>query len=175
MITVRLLEKMGVKTLAVALCMQFFLSACGGKKHVTYISLEDRNSDAYSRVDNRTEAISRRLEDHYGVWKGTRYQMGGQSPDGVDCSGFVQLTFLELFDKKLPRTVQEQIRQGKEIGQRRIKPGDLLFFKTGLWQRHVGIYLGDDIFIHASKSKGVTKSTLSDNYWQKHYWKAQRL
>ncbi len=121
------------------------------------------------------EAITEALKEYYISWQGTRYTYGGLSHNGVDCSGFTLLTYKELFGQDLPRTVKEQVKEGVKISQASLQPGDLVFFKTGLFQKHVGIYLEDDLFIHASRSKGVTISSLQNLYWQKRFWQAQRL
>ncbi len=75
----------------------------------------------------------------------------------------------------LPRTTGEQINHGFHIAQNELKPGDLVFFKTSKATRHVGVYVGNNEFIHASKIKGVTISSLANNYWQAHYETARRI
>jgi lipoprotein Spr len=75
----------------------------------------------------------------------------------------------------LPRTTGEQIHRGVQVAQYRLKAGDLVFFQTGPNRRHVGVYIGDSQFIHASSSQGVTVSTLTDNYWQEHFITARRV
>ncbi len=120
-------------------------------------------------------AVSRALNGHYSSWRGVRHRYGGTSRRGVDCSAFVQLTFREVFGMQLPRTTREQSRLGQRVSKRTLAPGDLVFFKTGWFDRHVGVYVGDGRFIHASESRGVTKSSLQDQYWRKRYWKARRV
>jgi cell wall-associated NlpC family hydrolase len=102
------------------------------------------------------------------------YRMGGNSRAGVDCSALVQLAYLNAFSRNLPRTTEDQVRVGAEVRAGDERSGDLIFFKTGFWSRHVGIYLGDGRFMHASASKGVMISSLSEPYWQARYWKAKR-
>ncbi len=116
-----------------------------------------------------------RLRAHYAGWRGIPYRNGGLSRQGVDCSGFVQLTYRDLFGKELPRTVRQQARAGRPVPRAAVRPGDLVFFKTGLRQRHVGIYLDENLFLHASLSSGVTLSSLQEPYWQKSYWQSLRL
>ncbi|MDQ7091727.1 MAG: NlpC/P60 family protein [Methylococcales bacterium] len=115
------------------------------------------------------------LEKFFEEWKAVKHRMGGLSKRGVDCSGFVQLTFLNQFDLKVPRTTGLQVKLGKSIPKNKLKTGDLVFFKTSPRVRHVGIYLKDNIFIHTSSSKGVMKSKLNKGYWAKKYWKAKRV
>ncbi len=115
------------------------------------------------------------LEKSYKKYKGVRYRYGGTTSLGFDCSGFVQRVYSEAFHKKLPRTTKAMMKTGKKINQKNLKPGDLVFFRPSRKYYHVGIYIGNDIFIHASTSKGVTKSSLKNSYWQKKYITARRI
>jgi cell wall-associated NlpC family hydrolase len=108
-------------------------------------------------------------------WHGTPHRMGGLSRRGIDCSGFVCITFRDKFGIDLPRSTGSQEDIGPPVKQKELQYGDLVFFKTGLFARHVGIYVGNRQFIHASTSKGVTRDTLDDYYWSGKYWKAKRV
>ena len=119
--------------------------------------------------------IESRLQGQYSHWRGVNYRLGGLSKSGVDCSGFVMLTFRDKFAINLPSTTERQASLGKSIRQKNIQAGDLLFFKTAIFTRHVGIYMGDGRFLHASTSKGVTVSRLDNPYWKSSYWVARRL
>jgi hypothetical protein len=149
------------------------LNGCAGKTTVIYIPLEEGSKSVSQLEEN--EDIAEALKEYYISWKGTRYAYGGLSHSGVDCSGFTLLTYKELFGQDLPRTVKGQVKKGVKISRASLQPGDLVFFKTGLFQKHVGIYLEDDLFMHASRSKGVTISSLQNLYWRKRFWQAQRL
>ncbi len=109
------------------------------------------------------------------TWRGVPYKYGGLSKRGVDCSGFVHETFRTKFQFKLPRNTYQQSRSGEPVLRGDLKAGDLVFFRLGYNLRHVGIYLENDIFAHASTSKGVTLSNLKNSYWSKRYWKARRV
>jgi cell wall-associated NlpC family hydrolase len=126
-------------------------------------------------LPNHPHAVSDALNGHFSSWRGIHHRYGGISRRGVDCSAFVQLTFRDVFGMQIPRTTREQAKLGKRVSKRKLVPGDLVFFKTGWFDRHVGVYLGDGTFIHASESKGVTRSSLQDHYWRKRYWKARRV
>ena len=117
------------------------------------------------------------LNDQLQQWHGTPYRYGGLSHGGVDCSGFVYLTFQDRFDLQLPRTTKAQTRIGTKVSRDELLPGDLIFFKTGSSENglHVGIYDTDDTFIHASTSQGVTRSSLDNVYWKRVYWQARRI
>lgn len=96
------------------------------------------------------------LNEQLGDWRGTPYRYGGMSRRGVDCSGFVYLTFRDKFALQLPRTTRAQSDMGTRINKEDLLPGDLVFFKTGGGENglHVGIYDADNAFIHASTSQG---------------------
>ncbi|MFV9671064.1 NlpC/P60 family protein [Pantoea sp. ARC607] len=117
------------------------------------------------------------LNDQLGNWHGTPYRYGGMSRQGVDCSGFVYLTFRDRFALQLPRTTSAQSDIGTRISKDELLPGDLVFFKTGRGENglHVGIYDSDNAFIHASTSQGVTRSSLDNVYWRKVFWQARRI
>lgn len=124
---------------------------------------------------DESDQVAQILYHHYENWKGVKYREGGLGRNGIDCSGFVHLTFRRKFGIELPRSTEQLIGMGAKVSRDRLKPGDLVFFKTGLKKRHVGIYLEEGIFLHASTSQGVVLSDLSSDYWQARYWTARRL
>jgi len=97
------------------------------------------------------------------------------SKRGVDCSALVYLIYRDDMGIQLPRTTQYQATAGKAIKRAQLSPGDLVFFKIGRRSRHVGIYIEDGKFLHASASKGVTISQMTDYYWKSRYWRARRM
>ena len=109
------------------------------------------------------------------AWEGVPYRLGGLSKKGIDCSGFVYMTYLTRFNTRLPRSTYRQSQTGDYVFQRDLRAGDLVFFRIGYSTRHVGIYLENNLFAHASKSSGVMISDLQDTYWSKRYWKAVRI
>lgn len=115
------------------------------------------------------------LYEQYQEWKGVPYRDGGESRRGVDCSGFIQLTFREQFAIRLPRDTGSQAQLGRSISARQLRPGDLVFFHIGKQTRHVGVVVEKNKFLHASTSKGVMISDLNQPYWQRSYWQARRL
>ncbi|MEX2975638.1 NlpC/P60 family protein [Serratia fonticola] len=117
------------------------------------------------------------LNEQLRQWYGTPYRYGGLDRGGVDCSGFVYRTFSDRFDMQLPRSTAQQTGLGTKVSRDELMPGDLVFFKTGSGENglHVGIYDTNDEFIHASTSKGVTRSSLNNVYWRKMYWQARRI
>jgi probable lipoprotein NlpC len=130
----------------------------------------------HGRLDLTNQSwVKQELYAQYEQWKTVKYKSGGMSKDGVDCSGFVSLTYDNRLGIKLPRSTDEQVNIGTAITARELAPGDLVFFKTGKATRHVGIYLEDGKFLHASTEKGVMISRMDDSYWAKAYWKAVRV
>ncbi|MDE3272546.1 NlpC/P60 family protein [Pseudoalteromonas sp. G4] len=108
-------------------------------------------------------------------WQGVPYKLGGTSKKGIDCSAFVQKTFIDRFGFLLPRTTLQQAQFGTAISKDKLQAGDLIFFKTGFRSYHVGMYIENHQFLHASTSQGVTLSSLKNSYWQKAYWQARRI
>ena len=123
----------------------------------------------------RNVDVKSKIMDQYADWKGVRYRLGGDSKRGIDCSAFVQRTFREQFGMDLPRSTYEQEDLGKKIQRTKLRVGDLVLFRAGSTGRHVGIYLGNDQFVHASTSSGVMISKLTDNYWNKRDREARRV
>jgi len=108
-------------------------------------------------------------------WYGTRYRMGGTTKDGVDCSAFVGAVFMSVYAITLPRTAAEQYKATHRISRAELKEGDLLFFNTRGGVSHVGIYLRNNKFVHASTSKGVTISDIFEPYYIRRFIGAGRI
>lgn len=109
---------------------------------------------------------------------GIRYRRGGSSPEaGFDCSGFVSHVFREGLGLVLPRSSREMSKSGEEISREELRPGDLVFFDTMRNAfSHVGIYLGDNQFVHAPRSGGrVRVEDLNQSYWKKRFNGARRV
>lgn len=128
---------------------------------------EARNAD--ESIKDRLLRVARHMLE-------VPYRYGGTTLWGLDCSGFVQKAFAFL-DLGLPRTAREQFREGLEIAKADLSAGDLVFFRTrAKYPSHVGIYLGDNRFIHASsRDRKVTIDSLDEPYYMKHYIGAKRL
>lgn len=151
------------------------LAACSNSSNTSHT--KSKKTIGYQgSLDDQIMAIALLSEQQY-EWEGTPYRLGGQSRSGIDCSGFVQKTFLDRFNIKLPRTTSAQAKYGTKIAKADIQTGDLVFFKTGRGPNgyHVGIYVKDDQFLHASTSGGVIYSSLNSPYWTRTYWQARRM
>lgn len=104
-------------------------------------------------------------------WMGVRYRLGGNTKDGIDCSAFVQRMFENVFCLDLLRTAREQFASAMSIkSMDSLMEGDLVFFKIKTTRiSHVGVYLTNRRFVHASSSQGVTISSLDERYWHRYY------
>ncbi len=155
---------MKISKILTGLLLMSVMVACAGKRHI----------EPPKAVLSSDTPTVQKLYAQYNSWRGVKYRVGGMSKQGVDCSGFVQLTYKQQFNKKLPRTTELLSTAGKPIKIKNLRPGDLVFFKTGWSQRHVGIYVGKGEFMHASSSRGVRISNLTNPYWTDAYWMSRR-
>lgn len=138
----------------------------------TYAALLGRDMPDISRGVNY---IARRIISSAMDYMGVPYVFGGTSPYGFDCSGYVQYVFAHA-GISLPRTADVQYEEGTPVSTAELVPGDLVFFTTYTYgASHVGIYVGDGNFIHASSSRGVTISSLSEAYYSSRYIGARRI
>ncbi|KUO59469.1 MAG: hypothetical protein APF84_19380 [Gracilibacter sp. BRH_c7a] len=121
--------------------------------------------------NNKSTAIINTAKQYIGV----KYVWGGTSPSGFDCSGFVQYVFAKN-GVTLPRVSRDQYNIGSKVDFNNLQPGDLVFFTLNgdTVVNHLGIYIGDGQFIHASSSKGVVISSFS-SYWTSSYSGAKRV
>jgi lipoprotein Spr len=102
-------------------------------------------------------------------WWSTSYRYGGTGKNGIDCSALTGLLLSSVYGVSLPRTAREQYAKSKKVKREDLIEGDLVFFNTRGGVSHVGVYLTNDYFVHASTSNGVTISSLNDNYYRKKY------
>ena len=107
----------------------------------------------------------------------TPYKYGGNGGKGIDCSAFTKQVYENSLSFDLPRSAREQYRVGDEVPKDELKFGDLVFFNTTRrsYPGHVGIYLGENQFVHASRKLGVTVSSLDEAYYSKRYIGARRV
>lgn len=107
---------------------------------------------------------------------GTPYKYTGRSPKGFDCSGFTSYVFDNAVGISLPHSSRDQARMGTSVEKSELRPGDIVYFNTnGSGVSHVGIYIGDNKFMHASTNRGVTLTSLSESYYVKRYMGARRI
>ena len=111
----------------------------------------------------------------YKEWRGVPYRMGGSSQRGIDCSAFAREVFRNAVGIELPRDTRSQVHEGTRVSKQDLVEGDLVFFKINRRLNHVGIYVGNGEFIHASTRAGVTRSKLDSQYWRNKFWQARRI
>ncbi|WP_028302396.1 NlpC/P60 family protein [Oceanospirillum beijerinckii] len=161
-------------SIVVVALLSFLMVACGSstKRSTTEIPAVSHGKEiSFSDA----QAVKAALYREYQYWKGTRYTLGGTSKKGVDCSGLIYVVYKKQFGIELPRTTLYQSKTGVWIKQNSLRPGDLVFFRTGSKVRHVGIYVEGNQFLHASTSKGVILSRLDNPYWKEKYWHSRRM
>ncbi|MCS4228745.1 C40 family peptidase [Sphingobacterium sp. BIGb0165] len=165
-----------------------FLSSCSTKKKVLTSGSRSSNGSVLtdassargkifsgSRLDNyasllnvNTKKLNPQLYSFIDDWMGIPHRMGGQTKSGVDCSGFVNLLYIEVYKGNLPRTSRDMEGIVKRKKPEKLEEGDLVFFsfgKKGI--DHVGVYLHNNKFVHVSTRKGVIISDLTDSWYAK--------
>ena len=149
------------------------LNVSGTVDDSTYRMLVGREMPEVSRGSS---SMARRLINNATQYIGTPYTFGGNSLlYGIDCSAYTQQIYA-MVGVNLPRTADYQFEVGTPISRSELLPGDEVFFTTYTYgASHCGIYLGDNKFIHASSTYGVTISSLNDHYYSTHYIGARRM
>jgi hypothetical protein len=156
--------------------------------------LSEYNSEEYSLIDFKQDWVSflddgtaedytpsgiskQVLLDEIFDWLGTPYHFGGTTRRRIDCSAFTQKIYLAAAEIQIPRVAREQVKVGKEISREELEFGDMIFFHTysRRFASHVGIYLGDNLFAHASSRYGVTVSSLESSYYKQRFIGGRRL
>lgn len=118
------------------------------------VSAKALNPDLYAFIDQ---------------WMGSPHRLGGMTPDGIDCSGFVNIAYRQVYHKNLPRTSRDMSETVKRKYDHQLEEGDLVFFSFGGKAiDHVGIYLHNDRFVHVSTKQGVVISNLKDAWYYKY-------
>lgn len=141
--------------------------------HKRYLRKSHHRTKSQER--RHVRLVKRKIFHAYYGWKGTPYHFGGSSHRGIDCSAFVMKMYRQVFHQDLPRTTLGQVKLGRRIRKDHAKLGDLVFFKTGRNERHVGIYLSNGDFMNSASSRGVSISNLHHVFWKRHFWQIRRL
>ncbi|MCF8242168.1 MAG: C40 family peptidase [Melioribacteraceae bacterium] len=140
----------------------------------------DRFVEKFDKLASLESALTTREKMLFEIIKylDTPYQYGGETVNGIDCSAFTRAVFDSAIGEPLPRTASEQFEKGSRISSKEsLEFGDLIFFNTTSrsYPGHVGIYIGDNLFAHASRSKGVIISSMKSEYYNKRFIGANRV
>lgn len=113
---------------------------------------------------------NKKLYNFINEWEGTKYKFGGLSKSGVDCSGFVYLLYKEVYGKQIPRNTGKQVEIIKRKYENQLREGDLIFFDFDNKKfSHVGVFLQNGYYVHASTRRGVMVQKLRDPYTYKYF------
>lgn len=154
------------------------LFACGGSKKTVSKSSNKRIIDKYAAIlkTPKSNISNIKLYTFIDSWYGTKYKYGGMSKSGVDCSGFCNVLYSQVYKKQIRRTTSELSKDINKKSKGNLKEGDLVFFTISKKKNsHVGVYLANNKFVHASSSKGVIISSLDNPYYKKTYSKGGKL
>lgn len=120
-----------------------------------------------------TDNLNAKLYNYIDEWMGAPHRLGGQTKSGIDCSGFINNIYENVYNKPLLRTSSQMSEQVKRKYENQLIEGDLVFFSFGKHQvDHVGLYLGNNKFVHVSTSKGVMISDLHEPWFYKYFVRA---
>lgn len=159
------------------------LSSCKTQQSALYnpkevAQLSKKLSIPISNLDKEDDK-NMYLYAEVSTWLGTRYKYAGLSRKGLDCSGFTYLIYEKVYRMKIPRSTSDlSAMEMKNVGKSSLKAGDLVFFATSKDKNrisHVGLYLKEGKFIHASTSKGVIVSDLNEGYYQRTWVRGGRI
>ncbi|MCA5005624.1 C40 family peptidase [Sphingobacterium bovistauri] len=164
------------------LCTLLFLNSCGAKKKTAGSggakpTFENSNRGNKSNIkqyyatllDSDPKELNESLYEFIDNWMGSPHRLGGLAKNGIDCSGFVGITFEEVYHRKLPRSSRDMANVVKRKYEDQLKEGDLVFFSFGGKAiDHVGIYLHNNKFVHVSTKQGVIISNLKDPWYYKY-------
>ena len=165
-------------------CALFLLYSCGttkptvGSKEITGKPKPKNITATYAAMlgvdKNKIDNVA--LYSFIDEWYSTPYQYGGKSKKGIDCSGFIILLYQQVYKKNLSGTSESIYQQCNTVSKSKLKEGDLVFFKIDSKKvTHIGIYLQNNKFVHASTKKGVMISDLKEAYFKKYYYRSGRL
>lgn len=161
----------------VVVCMT---TSCTLTRHADngHVKGNDKKRNDYSEklgINLSGEYNSALIQEVTG-WLGTPYSYGGKDKTGTDCSGFVMQVYKTVYNVVTARSANGIYEQCTKVKKEKLKQGELIFFKINTENvGHVGIFLQDTYFIHASTSKGVMVSSLELEYWAKYFVSAGKL
>lgn len=143
---------------------------------ITQAKLDRSNKDASIGLGLKSNSAGSQLAQAALNYVGVRYRYGGTTPTGFDCSGLVYYAANKYLGLQLPRISASMASVGESVNRDNLQPGDLVFFNTrGARNSHVGIYLGNNEFLHAPRTGANVRVEKMSSYWNKRYNGARRL
>jgi len=167
-----------VKNICSFILIAIIITSCGGNKKVVSSKKNSYIINKYASIlkTSKSEIKNIKLYSFIDNWSGTKYKYGGMSKSGVDCSGFCNVLYNKVYGKTIKRTTKDLAKQINKVSKNNLKEGNLVFFNISKKKNsHVGIYLKNRRFVHASTSKGVIISSLDNPYYKKAYNKGGKL
>lgn len=152
----------------------FKISYSSDTSDVEVADVNDSVTEIKLKID--TANVEKKLLAEIYSWVGTPYKYAGHSRSGTDCSGFTMEVYLAVYGIRLNRSASGQVANTEKIKKADLQLGDLIFFNTrGNRISHVGIYIGDNKFAHASSKRGVVIDDLDENYYTRNYVQSGRV
>jgi lipoprotein Spr len=180
---------MSLKRFLPLLIVGLLLASCHGNKGIT------KAGDPPKKEESASKAAAKKIQEKYSVmlgiepskidniklysfvddWYGVPYVYGGKTKNGVDCSGFACALYREVYERNLQGSSASLFEGSKPMKKDDLEEGDLVFFKiNGDKISHVGVYLQNNKFVHASTKKGIMISDLNEEYYKKYFYKGGR-
>lgn len=177
MMNLRIMNKiMNFKALLILFGMSLLLHSCStSTPRVDYQALAKASVQLNMDINLNDD---HKLYIEASQWIGVPYRSGGSSKHGTDCSGMVYQICRKVYRVLVPRSSEEMKRYSLKVSKSKLQAGDLVFFSSTRHPKrvaHVGIYLKDNKFIHASTTKGVIISSLKEDYYKKHWMQGGRI
>ena len=169
------------KTVLVAslmlLCFLFSANAQTSSSKTTSNDPDNLAKDYFSQIMGvaASSTTNSKMYQFIYDWIGTPYRLGGNTKKGVDCSGFAAELYEQVFNTSIGSNSRNIYSNVDKVSKNNLQPGDFVFFKIRSKNiSHVGVYIGDNKFAHASSSRGVMVSDLNDAYWKRYYYNGGR-
>lgn len=186
-----------IQVFIIVLLFLFIIACSGNKKIVKNNKNTSANKESLIENKNKLSSKDKALKEKYaqllGVdeknienlklyyfiddWMGVPYKYGGKDKSGIDCSGFTGLLYKEVYNKNISGPTSTLIELTNIIPESELKEGDMVFFQIEKKGKvsHVGVYLQNNKFVHATTKKGVMINDLSETYYRQHYFKSGRV